>query len=338
MELNWPDLLSGLVGGNDLGADESAAAFGEIMDGNVEPAVTAAFLTALAAKGETGPEISGLASAMIAHAVPVEAAHPLLDTCGTGGDRSGTVNVSTMAAFVCAGAGVRVAKHGNRSASSKCGSADVLEALGVQIALGPEAVARCIDEAGIGFMFAQAFHPAMKHVMPVRKALGIRTVFNLIGPLSNPARAEFQVVGVSDLPTAPIVAAALGSLGVKRALVVHGADGLDELSTTGASNVWDTDGETIAEYEIDPADFALAPATPDDLRGGDAEQNASVTRDVLAGKPGAVRDIVVLNAAAGLVAAGVAEHFSAGISAAAAAIDSGAAAASLDKLVQVSNA
>lgn len=337
MGLSWPDLLTGVIGGEDLTPEIAADAIGEVMDGDVATEVTAGFLVAMAAKGETGPEIAGMAAAMRDHALQVPVAGPLLDTCGTGGDRHGTVNVSTMAALVCAGAGARVAKHGNRAASSKCGSADVLEELGVKIDLGPDGVASCIDAAGIGFCLATVFHPAMKHVVPVRKALGVRTVFNFLGPLANPARATHQVVGVPDPRFAPLMATALGALGAEHALVVHGADGLDELSTTGTNRVWEYAGGEVTRYDLEPAAYGLDRASLDDLLGDDAATNARILRGVLDGESGPVRDIVVLNAAAALVAADLADDVGAGMAKSEASIDTGAARRALDRLVEVSN-
>lgn len=339
MGLSWPDILDSLLAGTDLDAPTAQACLAEIMDGTVDPLVTSAFLTALRAKGETAEEVVGLARSMRAHAVPVTVPTdgPLLDTCGTGGDRSGTVNVSTMAALVCAGAGVRVAKHGNRAASSACGSADVLEALGVRIELGPEGVLACIEEAGIGFFFAPAYHPATKAVIPVRQALGVRTVFNFLGPLANPAGVTRQVIGVPAQGLGELVAHALAGLGATRAFVVHGADGLDELSTTGANEIWEIHDGTVHHTVVDPEDLGLARASLADLRGGDAADNAAITRAMLAGERGPVRDIVLLNAAAGLVAAGASPDWHAALADAARAVDSGAALTALERMVEVSN-
>lgn len=337
--LNWPEILEGLLGGADLDASEAQACLAEIMDGTTDPLVTAAFLVALRAKGETAEEVAGLARSMRDHAVTVEVPGdgPLLDTCGTGGDRSGTVNVSTMAALVCAGAGVRVAKHGNRAASSACGSADVLEALGVRIDLGPDAVLACIAEAGIGFFFAPAYHPAMKAVIPVRQALKVRTVFNFLGPLANPAGVRRQVIGVPAPEMGELVAHALAGLEAERAFVVHGADSLDELSTTGTNEVWEVREGGVHHTVLDAEDLGIPRGNLADLRGGDAGSNASVARKALAGEPGPVRDVVLLNAAAGLIAADVAESWQEGIDAGRRSIDSGAALGSLDRLVEVSN-
>lgn len=336
--LPWADVLEALLAGHDLDADTAAAALADIMRGETDPAVVAGFLVALRAKGETAAEITGLARTMRDFSLAVPAAPPLLDTCGTGGDRSGTANVSTLAALVAAACGARVAKHGNRAASSRCGSADLLEALGVVIEIGPDPVAACIEEAGIGFCFAPVFHPAMRHVGPVRRALGIRTVFNVLGPLANPARAEYQLVGVPDPGLAPKMAAALGALGSRRAWVVHGAHGLDELSPTGPNRVWVLDGGVVTETVVDPADLGIAAAHPEDLAGGDAAENAALSRRVLDGETGPVRDVVALNAAGALVVAALARDLPAGLRMAFEALDSGAAAAKLEALVRVSQA
>ncbi len=338
----WPAVLGTLTAGRDLSADEAGAAMGEVFAGNATAAQVAAFIVALRMKGETIEEMTGLVRAMLEVAEPVPLDDGLrarlVDTCGTGGDRSGTVNVSTMAALVVAGAGVPVAKHGNRAASSRAGSADVLEALGVRIDLGPEGVARCLVEAGIGFCFAPRFHPSMRHAGPVRRELGVPTVFNFLGPLANPARPPHQVVGVSDSRMAARMAGVLAANGAVRALVVHGSDGLDELTTTGPSTVvWQEGGEarTIA---VDPAVLGFAPATREALAGGDAADNAASLRAVLDGGRGAHRDIAVLNAAAGLVAAGAASSFEEGVELAQRSIDAGGAALALDRLVAVSTA
>ncbi|MFN8104887.1 MAG: anthranilate phosphoribosyltransferase [Acidimicrobiia bacterium] len=339
MGLSWPDVLDSLLDGDDLDAPTAQACLAEVIGGGTDPLVTAAFLTALRAKGETAEEVAGLARSMREHAVrvPVPGDAPLLDTCGTGGDRCGTVNVSTMAALVCAGAGVRVAKHGNRAASSACGSADVLEALGVRIELPPEGVLACLEEANIGFFFAPAYHPAMKAVNPVRRALGVRTVFNLLGPLANPAGVTRQVIGVPAKDLGELVAHALAGLGAVRAFVVHGADGLDELSTTGANEVWEIRDGGVHHTVLDSEDLGLARGSLDDLRGGDAGVNATVARATLDGRGGAVRDIVLLNAAAGLVAADAASGWHDALELASASIDSGAAAGCLERMVEVSN-
>ena len=335
----WRGVLGRLVAGQDLGADEAGVALGEILAGAATSAQIAAFIVALRMKGETVEEMTGLVRAMLAHAEPLVVPGELVDTCGTGGDRSRSINVSTIAALVVAGAGARVCKHGGRAASSAAGSADVLEALGVVIDLGPAGVARCIEEAGIGFCFAPRFHPAMRYAVPVRGELGVATVFNFLGPLANPARARLQVVGVSDPAMAQTMLGVLVANGARRAMVVHGADGLDELSTTGPSSIIAAgeDGE-VRRTTVTPEALGLAPTTLDQLRGGDAAENAGVVRRVLAGERGPHRDIAVLNAAAGLVVAGVSPDLAQGVERARAVIDGGDALDALDRLVRTSQA
>jgi len=338
----WTAVLGTLTAGRDLTAAVAGAAMAEVFAGNATPAQTAAFIVALRMKGETVEEMTGLVRAMLdaAEEVPLDEGTRarLVDTCGTGGDRSGTINVSTMAAFIVAGAGVPVAKHGNRAASSRAGSADVLEALGVRIDLGPDGVAHCLEHAGIGFCFAPRFHPAMRHAGPVRRELGVATVFNFLGPLANPTRPRYQVVGVSDARMAARMAGVLAANGALRALVVHGSDGLDELTTTGPSTVVWQEGGEARTLIVDPAQLGFAPASVGSLAGGDASANASSLRAVLDGRPGAHRDIAVLNAAAGLVAAGAAASYEDGIVLAQASIDGGAAATALDRLIAASTA
>ncbi len=336
----WPGVLGTLTGGRDLSAEVAGAAMAEIFAGDATPAQIAAFIVGLRMKGETVEEMTGLVRAMldVAEEVPLDEGlrARLVDTCGTGGDRSGSVNVSTMAAFVVAGAGVPVAKHGNRAASSRAGSADVLEALGVRIDLGPEGVASCLTQAGIGFCFAPRFHPSMRHAGPVRRELGVPTVFNFLGPLANPTRPRHQVVGVSDGRMALRMAGVLAANGATRALVVHGSDGLDELTTTGPSDVVElVDGE-LRSWTVHPEALGLELVDREDLVGGDANVNADLARRVLTGEPGAHREIILLNAGAGLLAAGLAENLEQGIGQAAASIDSGAAVAALASLVEVS--
>lgn len=337
----WPGVLGRLLAGRDLTGDEAAAALGQVLDGEASPAQIAAFVTALRMKGETVGEMTGLVEAMLAHAERVEIGGDVVDTCGTGGDRRGTVNVSTMAAFVVAGGGAKVCKHGGRAASSLAGSADVLEALGVVIDLGPSGVARCIEVAGMGFCFAPRFHPAMRHAAPVRRELGVPTVFNFLGPLANPARARFQVVGVGDPAMVRTMAGALAAGGTRRAMVVHADDGLDELSTTEVSTVLDVvagegGGAEVHELRIDARDYGLQRATVAELRGGDADANAGLLRRVLDGEPGPRRDIVVLNAAAGLLVAGKVPDMAAGVGLAQEVLDDGRAARVLDLLVETS--
>jgi anthranilate phosphoribosyltransferase len=307
-----------------------------IMAGDATAAQVAAFVVALRAKGETSAEVAGLAEAMLELAPEVSAPGPVLDTCGTGGDRAGTVNVSTMAAIVAAGAGATVAKHGNRAASSQCGSADLLEALGVKIGLQPDGVSRCLEEAGIAFMFAPVFHSAMAHAAGPRKEMGIPTVFNFLGPLTNPARPAAQVVGVSDERMQPVLAGVLSDRGT-RAYVVHGQDGLDEITTTGASFVYETGKGEPHPTVLDPADLDIPIARRPDLVGGDANHNAEVARKVLAGDRGPIRDIVLLNAAAALTVAGLSADLPDGLLRAADAIDSGRASAKLTNWIEASN-
>jgi len=290
-------------------------------------------------KGETVDELTGLLAAMLDHAEPVVLPPDCepVDTCGTGGDRSGTINASTLAALVVAGAGAPVCKHGNRAASSACGSADLLEALGVVIDLGPAEVAACVAQAGMGFCFAPRFHPALRHAGPTRRELGVPTVFNFLGPLANPARLRRQSLGVSDPAMAEKMIGVLAARGAERALVVYGHDGLDEITTTTTSTVLELRHGEIRTYVVDPAALGLAPATAEELQGGDPATNAELARRVLAGEPGARRDFILLNAAAGMVAAGLADDVAAGLKLAADAIDDGRAAGVLDRLVRVSS-
>lgn len=326
-----------------MSADEAGAVLGDILAGDAGMAQVAAFVTALRLRGETIEEMTGLVRAMAAHAevVPLaaEVVDRLVDTCGTGGDRRHSINVSTMAALIVAGAGVPVCKHGGRAASSASGSADVLESLGVVIDLGPAGVARCVTEAGMGFAFAPRFHPAMRHVGPVRRELGVATVFNFLGPLANPARARRQVIGVADPAMAEKMAGALAANGALSAMVVWGHDGLDELSTLGRSSVLALGPEgQMRRFEVDPTELGLAPASLADLVGGDPRFNADVVRRVLDGERGPHRDIVALNAAAGLVVAGRADRLADGLELAMSSLDGGSAAGVLDRLVQVSAA
>lgn len=334
----WPGVLARLMAGEHLSGSEAAAALGEILGGRATPSQVGAFMVALRMKGETVDEMTGLVRALLAHAEPVPLDGDVIDTCGTGGDRSGSINVSTLASLVVAGAGGRVCKHGNRAASSATGSADVLEALGVRIDLGPAGVVRCVEEAGMGFCFAMRFHPAMRHAGPVRRELGVPTVFNFLGPLANPARPRRQVIGVSDPRMAERVLGVLAAQGAVRAMVVYGHDGLDEITTTTTSTVLELDGDERRTTVVDPAALGLAAAVPEQLRGGDAATNAELARRVLEGERGARRDVVVLNAAAGLVVAGLAADLAEGLSMAQGAIDNGRAAAVLERLVAVSQA
>ncbi|MGH9119194.1 MAG: anthranilate phosphoribosyltransferase, partial [Acidimicrobiales bacterium] len=298
----WPGILGPLTSGLDLASEQTEAAMAEILAGNATSAQIAGFIVALRMKGETAGELRGLLTAMRAagERVPVDPAG-LVDVVGTGGDRSHSINVSSLAALVVAGAGVRVCKHGNRAASSACGSADVLDALGVAIELGPDDVARCVTEAGIGFCFAPRFHPAMRHVVPTRRELGVPTVFNSLGPMANPAGVLRQVIGVADWGLARRMIEVLASLGSEHILVVHGHDQLDELTTTTTSSVLELHAGEVREYEVDPTALGLTLADPSELRGSDAIANADAGRRVLAGELGPHRDVVVLNAAAGMV-------------------------------------
>ena len=331
-------LLEKLQRHDALTTDEAAGAMAAIMRGEVTPAQIAGLLMALRSKGERPEELVGLARAMREAAVPLPRRFPdVFDTCGTGGDNLGTVNVSSMAAVVVAACGVRVAKHGNRSVSSRSGSADVFEALGVNVAASPAVVARCLDEVGLAFLFAPTFHPSMRHAAPVRRELGVRTAFNLLGPLTNPAGTTRQLVGVPRPELTELVARSLGLLGSAHVWVVHAADGLDELSTTGYTKVSECRDGLLRTFFVHPSAFGLAKATLDDLRGGDAADNAQAARAVLAGDAGPVRDVVLLNAGAGLFVAGRVPTVQEGVTMAASAIDSGRASAVLADLVRVSH-
>ena len=341
------EAVRALVDRRDLTRLEAAGAMEAIMSGAATNAQIAAFLTALRMKGETVEELIGFAQVMRQKVVKVRARgadlaqtgtdrEMLIDTCGTGGDASGTFNVSTATAFVVAGAGVKVAKHGNRSVSSLCGSADVVETLGIDIELSPPNVARCVDELGIGFLYAPLLHTAMKHVMTARREMGIRTVFNILGPLTNPAGANAQVIGVYSPTLTEPLARVLSELGTIRAFVVHGADGLDEISNTGESRVSEVREGVVRSFTVRPDDFGMPRAAITDLRGGDREQNAQLIRGLLDGEAGPKRDIVLMNSAAALVAGGRARDLKDGVSRAAEAIDSGAARSRLEALVSLS--
>jgi anthranilate phosphoribosyltransferase len=330
-------LIEKLIRHEDLTADEAAAAMQQVMDGQASPAVLAGLLSALAMKGERPAEIVGFARTMRANAVKLSApAGDVFDTCGTGGDRSGTFNISSAAALVVAACGVKVAKHGNRSVSSRCGSADVFEQLGVNIAAAPAVVERTLHDAGIAFFFAPTFHPSMKHAAPTRKDLGIRTAFNLLGPLTNPAGATRQIVGVPRSELTELLARALLLLGSRRAWVVYGADGIDEISTTGYTKVSECRDGAVHTFYVHPADFRFEKASPEDLKGGDAAVNADMVRRVLEGRRGATRDVVLLNAGAALFVAGRAASIAEGIRLAGDAIDSGAVRTTLDRMVRSS--
>ena len=332
-------LLNKVMLRETLTLDESADAMAVMMSGAATPAQIAALLIGLTMKGERPEEIAGLARTMRANAVPLAGNYPdVFDTCGTGGDRAGTFNISSAAAIVVAAAGVRVAKHGNRSVSSRCGSADVYEALGVNLAATPAIVERSLSRVGIAFFFAPTFHPSMRHATPIRRELGVRTAFNLLGPLTNPAGARRQLVGVPQSELTDLLARALLLLGTERAWVVHGADGIDEMSTTGHTKISEVRNGTVSTFYVHPSDFALPKAARSDLRGGDAAENADIIRSVLAGKRGPARDVVLLNAGAGLFICGKAATVREGIAVAANAIDDGAALQTLAAMIAMSNA
>ena len=330
------EAIEAVVNGESLSFEDAAQVMNEIMSGEATPAQFGAFVTALRLKGETVDEIAGMALVMREHSLHVEVDGALVDTCGTGGDGSGTFNISTAAAFVAAGAGAKVAKHGNRAMSGSSGSADVLEALGAQIDLNPVSVARCINETGFGFMFAQGFHPSMRFAAGPRREIGIRTVFNILGPLTNPAGAGAQVIGVADASMASKMAQALSRLGSRRALVVHGNDGLDEISIAAPTHVWELNDGAVNEYNISPADFDMSTASLDDIQASDAATSANTLRNVLNGKAGAVRDIVLLNAAAALLAGDIVETLQEGVDVAAQSIDSGNATKSMQAFIVLS--
>jgi anthranilate phosphoribosyltransferase len=324
-----------VVSGQSLSMEDASLVMREIMEGEATPAQLGAFLTALALKGETTQEIAGMAKVMREMALQVKVDGELIDTVGTGGDGKNTFNISTATAFVAAGAGLKVAKHGNRAASGSCGSADVLEALGVQIELSPEAVAQCVNEVGVGFMFAPAFHPAMRYAGPVRREIGIRTVFNILGPLTNPAGAQTQLVGVAFPELGGIMAEVLGFLGSHHAKIVHGHGGLDEISLSGDTSVWEVRGVEVEEWTLHVEDTGL-PETPiEAIRGGTKEENAATMRRVFQGEQGPVRDMVLLNSAGVLMVGDKAESIRKGVEMSAGIIDSGAALAKLDQMIEV---
>jgi anthranilate phosphoribosyltransferase len=331
-------LLEKVLRREDLSTEEASAAMDEIMEGRAQPSQIAGLLVALAMKGERPAEIVGFARSMRARATRLSREFsPVFDTCGTGGDRAHTFNVSTVAALVLAACGIRVAKHGNRSVSSRCGSADLFEALGVNVSAEPAVVERCLDEAGIAFFFAPTFHPSMRHAGPTRRELGVRTAFNLLGPLTNPAGAKRQLVGVPRPELTELVARSLALLGTERAWVVHGADGLDEISTGGYTKVSECRDGEVNTFYLHPSDVGLAKSAPDALRGGNADDNARIARQVLAGEPGPPRDVVLLNAAAALLIAGRVTRIQDGLRLAAEALDSGRAAGVLEDLRRVSS-
>lgn len=348
LDTTWPSLLNSLLDGKDLTISEASWAMRQVMRGEATPAQLAGFLVALSGKGETVDEIVGFRDAILEHALPLDVDPMALDIVGTGGDRFGTVNISTMASIVVAAAGVPVVKHGNRAASSKSGSSDVLSALGLNLELEPQRIAQVLGETGITFAYAALFHPGFRHAGPVRAELGIPTVFNFLGPLCNPARPEANAVGVSSLEKVPLIVGVFQTRGAT-ALVFRGDDGLDELTTTGHSHIWEVSRGAVTEHDLDPLDLGIARAEVSALLGGDPEHNAAVVRRTLDGERGPVRDIVLLNAAAGLVAYDLAvnpshgqdaivDRFKRSLAVAAESIDSGAATARLDAWIAATNA
>ena len=330
------EAIESLVLGRSLTMEQAAQVMREIMEGQSTQAQLGAFVTALRVKGETAQEIAGMATVMREKSLKVEVDGTLVDTAGTGGDGKGSFNVSTAAAFVAAACGLRVAKHGNRAASGSCGSADVMEALGVSIDLGPGGVKRCIEEVGIGFMFAPAFHPAMRHAAPVRREIGIRTVFNILGPLTNPARAQCQLLGVGDVGLGDKMAEVLRLLGSRHSLVVHGEDGLDELTLGARTRVWEVQDGTVRSYAVSPEELGMPRVSIDGIKGGSAEDNACTLRRLFQAEEGPTRDVVLINSAAVLMVGGLARDLKEGVGLAREAIDSGAATVKLDALVELS--
>lgn len=332
------EAIEQLLQGRPLDRAQAEGVMDQVMSGEATPVQIAGLVIALRAKGETVEEMAGFVDSMRTHATRLRAPAGAIDTCGTGGDRTGTFNISTAAAVVAAGAGVPVAKHGNRAASSRCGSADVLEALGVDITLGPSGVEACLNEAGMGFCFAPTFHPAMRYAGPARRELGVRTVFNILGPLANPARVRRQALGVGAPGLAPLMIRVLKDLGHERALVFYGEDGLDELTTTGPSHVYQLIDNELSDYELDPSSLGLARSSPRDLAGGTPPENATLVRGILGGETGPRRDVVLLNAAAALIAAGKTDDWREGLTIAAESLDSRRAAGVLERLVKTSQA
>lgn len=330
------EAIEHLLAGKPLSREQARDVMNQVMAGEATPVQIAGLLIALRAKGETVEEMAGFVDSMRAHATPLSVPEGTIDTCGTGGDRAGTFNISTAAALVAAGAGIPVAKHGNRAASSRCGSADVLEALGVDITLAQDGVRRCIDVAGMGFCFAPTFHPAMRHAGPARRELGVRTVFNILGPLANPGRVRRQALGVGAPSMAPLMVRVLKDLGHERALVFFGEDGIDELTTTGPSRVFELKDGVVTEYELEPQELGLQRARSADLKGGTPPENAQLLRQVLDGETGPRRDVVLLNAAAAILAAGRARDWKEGMGMASESVDSGRAKQALNGLVETS--
>ena len=332
------ETIGKVVGGLDLTEGEATSVMEEIMSGRATDAQIASLLTALRLKGETVEEITGFAKVMREKATRIQCdTEPLVDTCGTGGDASGTFNISTVSAFVAAGAGIRVAKHGNRSVSSRCGSADVLKGLGINIEVTPDVVSRCIDEVGIGFLFAPLLHGAMKYAIGPRREMGIRTVFNILGPLTNPAKADAQLLGVYAEELTEPIADVLSRLGCKRAYVVHGEDGLDEITTTSRTKVSEVTTGGVKNYYIQPENFGISRSSLDQLRGGDTEENAEIAMKILRNEQGPRRDVVLLNAGAAIAVGGLARNIEEGIALAGKSLDSGAALAKLEKLKITTN-
>jgi anthranilate phosphoribosyltransferase len=328
--------IAALIERQSLTFEQASGAMEEIMGGTATPGQIGAFLTALASKGETADEIAGMASIMRARATPVKLSGPAIDIVGTGGDGSGSFNISTAACFVAAGAGLKVAKHGNRGATSQCGAADLLEALGVKIALKPESVTKCVEEVGIGFMFAPAYHPAMKYAAPVRKEIGIRTVFNILGPLTNPAQVDYMLLGVAGEEIGQKMAAVLHRLGIQHALVVHGRDGLDEISISDKTVVWDITTEKVSlPYDVSPESFGVKKARKNAIRGGAPPENAATLHRILDGATGPLRDTVIMNAAAALIAGNATTYIKEAVSLAQDSIDSGRAREVLNKFVEL---
>ena len=336
--ISWPTTLNRLISGSDLTRDEAYEAMAEIMSGDASESQIAALLVALRAKGETAEEMTGLVNAMVDASVQVDVGEPVVDSVGTGGDQSGTFNISTTAAFIAAGVGVKIAKHGNRAASSNTGSADVLEALGFNLEMEPEATVAMVREVGFGFFFAPRYHPAMRHAGPVRSSLGIRTVFNFLGPLTNPAGASRLSVGTSDPRMAELMVDVLRNRGAERAFVFYGEDGLDELTTTGPSFIYRLKNGEVTTAEFTPEDFGVRRATLDDLKGGSVAENAEILRSILEGRPGPKRDIALVNAAPAVVASGLADGFVEAMDLAREAIDSGDAEAVLQRAIAFTKA
>ncbi len=336
-EVNWPSVFASLLDGNHLGQAEAHAVMAAIMAGDATEAQIAAFLTVLRSKGETADEMTGFVAAMRDAALTVEIDGPIVDLVGTGGDRSGTFNISTTAAFIAAGAGVKIAKHGNRAASSPTGSADLLEAIGLDLNASPEVTAEMVEEIGFGFLFAPNYHPAMRHAGPVRRQLGFRTVFNFLGPLCNPAGAKRYALGVSDPRMAKLMINVLANLGAEAAFVFYGEDGLDELTTTGPSFIYRLRDGEITHAEFTPEDFGIARSRIEDLVGGDSAANVAITKSILGGETGPKRDIALVNAAPAIVVAGLASGFSEAMVLAAESVDSGEAMAVLEKAVAYSS-